>query len=279
VYILRGWITKEVGQRRTAGKEYWEQSGQCLGSSLLPQSQDPTQAPSPAPTAALPYTLWLGQDRTHSPCLWSFTLTQAIGSPSSWPACTSPWAGGLRVSPSLTLAQSSGGHFSQIFPQITFGIHLKQGPGITTLAFLLPQPHHPERERGLLQRLPAPKEVLNTGAALVEMRWERGDAGSAETRCQTAGMCTGTGRPKSLSKAESEVPFSWKGHPQPLAHVPVSGAGRSPDQARSRRRRVKSHPALGYCCPVPSAESQARTTWTPSHSHKRLTKDTRWDSG
>lgn len=44
----------------------------------------------------------------------------------------------------------------------------------------------------------------------MEMRWERDDAGSAGTRCQTAGMCTGTGRPKSLRKAESEVPFSWK---------------------------------------------------------------------
>lgn len=45
--------------------------------------------------------------------------------------------GGLRVSPSLTLAQSSGARFSQIQPQITSGFHLKQRPGIT-LAFLLP---------------------------------------------------------------------------------------------------------------------------------------------
>ena len=56
---------------------------------------------------------------------------------------------------------------------------------------------------------------------MVEIRWAKGlMLGGAQTRYQTSRMCTGTRRPNSLSKAESEVPFSWKGHPQPLARHP-----------------------------------------------------------
>lgn len=137
MYILRGWITKEVGRGGQQGREHWERSGQCTGSSLLSQSQDPTQ---PHPPPALPQQQLLmagaGQD--------TFPL------PLRLKADTGTWlslqltdlnlslGGGLRVSPFLTLAQRSGARFSQIHPQITSGFHLKRRPGITTLAFLLP---------------------------------------------------------------------------------------------------------------------------------------------
>lgn len=102
--------------------------------SVLPESQDPHNLPSPQPSRSS--TRWLGQGTFPLPFGLKATQRPSALSLAGLPA---PLIGqGLRVSPSSPLAQSSGIHFSLVLPKPTFGIQLMPGPGISTSVFLLP---------------------------------------------------------------------------------------------------------------------------------------------